>query len=687
MSKRTWKRLLPAASAVRLRSPTGLTVKQVPSPQKLPVSPLATTPHGPERTVALLARIFFCVIILVNLAAGTAIWMIRAQTIAQSARGDLSIHLAHLEALLERPDVLDPSVLGQLSSELAATRQTIYSLQNTLPIMGKLGIGSSGETARALQLGADMVQTVEYLVAAARVLQPGLVGFAESILEGPRGALQANDTRLTIGDVEKAQRDVAQAKQAWQQALNDWGAFSGSVRDISSPELNVIVRAMGRISHPLTVALVAASAVLDWSPALLGLKDPENILLIEENPDVLRPTGGAITHYAVLTLAQGVLSSDVKLQSIAALDCPQQVCGVSALPPAATWIPVSKAPVQVSNGNLDPDLTISGWSIYNHFEQEGGPRVAGIVVATQNVFSDILAAIGPITIHGLFDKFTADNVTERMRAIRASQAQVTQQGAIGSGTPVGDIDALMLDAIMTKLKSVTPEQRAALGHALLQALLEKDLQLFTSNNRVQTSLMEMNVAGHVLAPSGDSMEIVDTNVGGEAVNPSIAETAADSIMLDAHGNAQHKLSITYHYHVPADTLPPPIYTDVVRVIVPNATVGQNFSGPCTPLHITQAYHRVLACELTVAPGNSVTIGFSWQVPRVLGIAGLAPHAYTLLLQRQPGANVDIRVSIQAPSGQFLSAATAPGQLANGQLTFAAAPLVTDTTLQAFFRQM
>ncbi|MGO8947597.1 MAG: DUF4012 domain-containing protein [Ktedonobacterales bacterium] len=635
-SKRIWERLLPAANAV------------------------------------LLARIFFCLIILVNLAAGSAIWLIKAQMVAKSASEDLPARLARIETLMAQSNLLQPGLLEQLATELAATQQDISSLQSTVSVIGELGIGSSGDWVHALRLGLEMVQSGEDLVAAARVVQPDLAGYANSILDGPSGVLRARGTHPIISDIETAQQDITQAIQIWQQALSEWGSFSGGVPSLPSPAMNTIVRAMGSLAQTVTVALAATSALLDDSNNLLGLKSPENILFIEENPDVLRPTGGVITHYAVLTFAQGVLSSNIQLHSLSALDCLQQVCADSTLPPVDNWMPVSHAPVQLGDANLDPDLTISGWSIYNHFEEEGGPRVGGIIVATQNVFADILTAIGPITIQGLPGTFTAGNVVERMRSVRAS------------GTLVGDIDALMLDAITTKLKSLTPEQETALGHALLQALLTKDLQLFSTNASVQDSLMEMNVAGEVVSPSGDSLEIVDTNVSGVPVNPFITETATENIMLDAHGGAQHELSLTYHYIVPADTLPPPTYTDVVRVIVPNPAVGQNISGPCASLQISEEFHQALACELTVAPGATVTIGFSWQVPRVALLPGAAPHSYTVVLQRQPGADVDIHVSIRAPSGQSLSVATGPGRLASGQLTFAAAPLLTDTTLQAFF---
>lgn len=685
MSKRIWEWVAPMAGVARYWSPVDPMIEQQPAPQRRAGSPHPTVPPLPDRNVSWLARAILSVIILVNLVAGGTIWLIKAQPISQSAGDDLSAHLAHIQTLLAQPDLLDPDQLERLDSELAAAEQDLQRLQATVPVIGQLGIGPSGDMARAISLGAHMVLAGQDLVAAARVLQPSLLGFTDGILEGSSTGLQVGHSRLTVAEIELAQRDIAAAKQAWQQALSDWGAFASGMPQLPSAELRLLVTAMGTMSHTFTVALAATSAMLDWSATLFGLESPTKVLLVEENPDVLRPTGGAITHYAILTLDQGMLLPNIKLQSISALDCPQRDCPASALPPPNTWIPVSKAPVQVGDGNLDPDLATSGWSIYNHFVQEGGPQVAGVIVATQDVFADILGAVGPVTIEGLPGEFTATNVVQRMRAVRADQAQLSQLGAAQGGTPTLDIDALMFDAILTRLKALTAQQHAALGHALLQALVAKDLQLFTSNARVEASFQDLNIAGQPLVPSGDSLEIVDTNVTGEPINPFIKETAIDSVVLDAYGGATHELSLTYHNGATAVGSPRASYTDVVRVVVPNATVNEQISGPCVPLQTTQAYHGVLACELSVAPDATVRINFSWRIPQVAGPSATDPLSYSLLVQRQPGANIDIDVAIQAPPGRSITAGSEPGQIADRQLKFSAAPLLRDTTVHVLFR--
>jgi hypothetical protein len=618
-------------------------------------------------------------IIVLNLVAGDVIWSSKVQGISQIATANLHAHLTQIEALVARPDMLQPDVLQQLATELTEVQNDLHSLQATLPTISELGIGSSTGTSHALALGIDMAQATEGIVGASIILQPDLAGFADSMLNGPTPGAGAKTARLTIADVEAAQRDVAQAKSAWQQALADWSAFSFGVPDLPSADLNTITRLMDTLSQQMTVGLTALSAVLDWSPALLGLQAPENLLLVEENPDVLRPTGGAITHYAVLTINNGALVSGIRLQNVVALDCPDRVCTTSALPAIPSWFPLSLAPVQVGDANLDPDLTASGWSIYNHFEHEGGPPVMGIIVATEGLYADILGAIGPVTVARVPGSFTAQNVAQRLRAYRAAEASSPEL----NGAPSDDIDILLVQAIAARLPSLTAAQRMTLGHALVRALIMKDLQIFTGGeSRVQSSMEAINVAGQVLAPSGDSLEIVDTNLSGAPINPFIDETATDRITLDARGEAQHQLHITYHYTALAGASPPPAYVDVVRAIVPNNSVGAVPSGPCAPVHATQAYHTVMACEFTVAPGATVTIGFSWRATQGFGSASSSQQAYSLLLQRQPGATLDLQAIVSAPAGRTFATAAAPGRLADGQLLFSATPLLSDTMLQA-----
>jgi hypothetical protein len=637
-----------------------------------------------------LARALLCVLLVANILVGGTLWSLHAFALARATGSDLQARLARVEALIAQPDFTQPAVLAQLLPQVQAAGADLRTLEAVVPF-GM--IGPQAATARALRLGIAFADTAQATIEAIQDVEPALGALRTSVLQGNEAPLAVGEHPLTLADIHAAQVALRLALTAWQDVPN----MSASLRVdalalIPSPALGRMMQQLNQLVPSISLGLATASAVLDASPALLGADQPGTTLLIEMNPDVLRPTGGIIEGYALVAFDHGRLVSGVTLHRLTSEQCNGRICQSAALPPPASWYPLAAAPVDLRDANLDPELPATGYTIQRDFQQQTGAQVDGIIAITPAFYADVLSAIGAVQVPGLPDSFTSDNVEDRLRFYHLHPEALpttVHPNALGGGA-VADPDALVVEAIMKALSHLRANRQSALGRAIVQALTTKDLQLYADDARVEAGLTGMGISGHVASPAGDSLQVVDTNTDDTPLNPYVRETFEDTITLDATGGAHHALALTYAF-APSQAGAPIMqpgtrYADVVRVVLPNRAEASMIAGACTPITITQEYHRVLACQFILHPDSVAVIRASWYVPAAFvplatsSADGGTSTEYKLLVQRQPGARDDVMFTIQPPSGTRIASAIGPAHLVSGAATWRASPLVRDTTV-------
>lgn len=642
-----------------------------------------------QRSARVAARWIFAVILALNVLGGGSLWTVSAIITTQRASADLKVRVQHIQALARSRPLTQAATLSLLRTELGGAEEDLRQLDGVLPFAA---IGIPGPETRAhaaLRMGVETLDAAQSGISVAIALLPGLSWLAQSVTHPSATPRPTSDAHpLTIDEIHTAQAALHAATAAWQQAQAERQRFSPSDlhllhADIAAPAL----QRLDSLAPTITVGIDLVAALVDGSPTVLGLTAPENFLLLNMDSDELRPTGGFLGNYAVLTLAQDALTSGIHLHDVYTLDCPHlpaQPCPERKVPTDYAWFPLAQNHFGLRDSNLDPDLPTSAWITEQALEQEGGPRVDGIIAITPALMQDVLRTIGPVVVPRFQVTVTADNLRDRLHYYHQN-AQITTALGISPqvlGTSAFKVfDVLLAQAVMARLSTLTSAQQATLVTALVQACTTKNIQFFFNNQRIEHALEELGVAGHVVVAPGDSLYVVDTNDGGSYANADVAEQIADTVNLDATGGAWHSLAITYTYRVvqhlyaQSDT-----FANLVRVIVPNAAEHGSSTGPCAAVRVTQAYHVALACQISLRRGATATVHFTWYVP-----SPSAPRhgpAYTLLVQRQPGASAGIQIVVNPPpKGTFTSVAP-PAQLVDEQLRWSANPLLQDTLLSA-----
>jgi hypothetical protein len=610
---------------------------------------------------------------------------------AQATARDAMTHARAVEDELRNGDMLSPDTLQTAQRHLQAIAQDLQRLENNSLLSGPLvdSLGA-GEIRHMLAMGASLVMAGQAGVDAALILVPhagdlfhGLSGATDS--SGATDNSGVTSPPLSGADVARIGDDLAAIDRLFRRALAE-RAFvrDDDLRRFGFASLAPQLRQLDDLAPQVTADLEYARQVVGALPALLGLTEPARYLLLNLDSDELRPTGGFIGNYGVLTVSAGRLQGGVQLHDIYTLDCPHG-CPYRPVPAGYTWMDVAATQFGLRDANLDPDYPQSSRLIMDLFTQDGGPQVKGVISITPAFAAAIMQITGPILVPEYNRTVTAEDLEDVLHYYHLQGGGGLPGGVPGSAYGTSDrkvIDALLAKNLLAAVAKAPAAQQHALIRVALNALQTRDLQIYVDDTATQQTLANLGLAGEVYTPSGgDSLLIVDANVGVTYANADVTERLTQNVTLDAQGSATHDVTLTYTYAKRSHLYDSVFvaagggwyYRDFVRVIVPAGAQFTSGSG-CAWALVAQAQRAAWGCLFILGASQTVTLHLRWTVPHVVTAGShQGNQRYQLYLQRQAGNLVTVDTSLSLPANaQVAQPVAAPLVVAGeGKATYSA----------------
>jgi hypothetical protein len=459
-----------------------------------------------------------------------------------------------------------------------------------------------------------------------------------------------------------------------------------------SPDIG---RQVQRLSSALPV-LQSGFDLLDRAPSLLGFERPKTYIILLQNDDELRPTGGFISAVARVTLDQGaIVDLDVR-DSYQVDDYTHKPYG---LPPRPLLEFMGSELWLFRDSNWSPDFPTSARQASELYTYGQGVPVDGVIGLNQRAVREIVGALDPIEVEPGRPPVDASNLIEYMRE---SWDVPPDTVAIGAWLATRkDFIGKLTQAVLARLQT-SPDQIAwpDLGRAMFTSLENRDLLIWIDDPVVSEILAARGWDGAVQAVAGDYWMLVDANVGFNKANVLVESSVAYTVTLNADGSADANIVVKYrHAGSPADgcqhllvytlsisydTLIESCYYDYVRLLVPPGAqlqaaplhpvppeylvVGRPFEGQMSVEN--ELGKTVFATLFVMERGRSVDVALSYHLPSVANWSSESGH-YTLTVQKQPGA-MPRRVSVTLvwPEDYTLSQASLPPiQTTTGSATF------------------
>ena len=377
------------------------------------------------------------------------------------------------------------------------------------------------------------------------------------------------DTIALVGpELDEISQDLHQAQtqiqtvdpQDYPEKLGDlWGAKFILQKMNKSDWQDLPARDLVQQLRQQTDTLVNSFA--EYQPAILklpammgaGESGKKKYLVLFQNNNELRPTGGFLTAYAIIYLEDGKVTTELS-DDIYELD--KKFTKRIAIPEKLGKYLTTEKYWHLRDMNIDPDFAQSMATFLEHYQtMKGEPQdIDGIIALDTQVLTGLIDVLGPVEVPG-YGTFS----TELDKKYNAPQIVIALSEIITKPTPYLRTDRKgvlgpMMAAILTKVYSATSEQFPNLFQVALSSLNGKHVQAYFIDPELQKAAEKINAAGRMEAPvvNQDFLAIVDANLGGAKSNLFIDYDVKQTILPPEAGRLTKQLSINYRNSQPGD---------------------------------------------------------------------------------------------------------------------------------------
>ena len=453
---------------------------------------------------------------------------------------------------------------------------------------------------------------------------------------------------------------------------------------------------VGKVDPILAIMQDGQSAALAL-PSILGAtpEGPKTYLLLVQNEDEFRPTGGFITAAGNLVIRNGKVIS-LEFESSEYDD------NWSKPYPEAPWQlqAYMDSPVLIfRDANWYTDYpTAAQWAEYL-YAYTHDHSVDGVIAFDQHMLVMLLEVLGPLEVEGAPYPITATNVVAYMR--QAKQPPVNEP--VPPDWYNKEFISQIANAVLDRLLSGDGLDWKALSGVMLRALDEKHL-LLRFDDPVMTDLLARRAwDGAVGTASGDFLMVVDTNVGFNKTNAVVESSLSYDVDLTDPSAPESSLSV-FHTNHASETVPClqwndaqeipgersyPIdrcYWNYLRVYTPQGTTlldatphavpaGWMMLGDGVPARVDVLDEEINGLQgfgslLVVPGGKTLSTAFHFALPAAVVSRGadFGLISYRLKVQKQPGSlAVPLVLRIHLPAHAIIEVLPAGASLQNKNL--------------------
>jgi hypothetical protein len=599
------------------------------------------------------------------------------------------------ETLLEgglsnlNPDEVEQLVLGLRQDIVTLKRETAF----LMPLTPHLGwVPQAGPLLVATPELMEMADAgTETAVLAFNALKPALLLLQT---DGSDDQMSALVHALAAAGPELAAANTAMARLvAARQALGDPSALPWRVRQL-----------LERVDPLLPLAQDGLQTALVL-PELMGMDGPRTYLLIIQNEDETRPTGGFITGAGILQLDDGRITS-LNFQDGNYID--NWAEKPYDFPPQPFYDFMALELFFYRDANFWPDFPTSAeTAIHLYSYGQDVPEADGAIAIDQRFVQLLLRGIGPVTIADTGQTLTAQNV---VRHFQEAWAKNTEQAVNDWYSERKTFLGTFGQAIQAKIESGLGEiDPLTLAESLHKAAETGHLQIYMRDPALAAVFDGLNWDGRLENPTGqDFIAVVDTNMGYNKVNMHIERSLDYAVQLQPDGRAIAALTVHYANNAPLEKgetgcyqdtlidyssgpaykeLADECYWNYLRVYVPGSSTLTSSSSHEVPLETLAVAHQgwsgaaqtvnefsgwtTFANFILVPQQQTVNASFNYDLPVVVKSDGRT-HTYQLTIRSQAGSRPQpIQVVVTLPPGaQLLS--TVPQNVTStaDQVTFA-----------------
>lgn len=234
-------------------------------------------------------------------------------------------------------------------------------------------------------------------------------------------------------------------------------------------------------------------------------------LIIFQNSDEIRPTGGFMGSYSILTIQNGKLT-EITTEDI--YDADGQFSGFISPPAGVKEYLSSGNGLRLPDANWHPDTAVSSNQILQFFALGNKQKISGVILVNIEFAEGLLDVLGDIELIDYNTIVTSDNISEVLRTRRSDFFP----GSIQKKHMLSQL----LTQVRLKLLSLDPEQIPELFELVTEHLKMHSLQFYAVDTQIDESIAKHNFRQMLPEETQELyLYIVESNVGINKANKNI----------------------------------------------------------------------------------------------------------------------------------------------------------------------
>ncbi len=412
-------------------------------------------------------------------------------------------------------------------------------------------------------------------------------------------------------------------------------------------------------------------------PGLLGQSGLRTYLILLQNSDELRPTGGFISAIGRVQIDQGKLISMTAEDSYAMDDFTK----VYPDPPQPLLDYMGSEQWVLRDANWSPDFPTTANNAIKLYMISRPEQVDGVIGVNLKGVGMLIAGLEPLEVLGLPEPVTSANVIKILQEAWNPPENIDRSSEDWFAWYFSRKQSIksIMQAAMDKLLAGKANWRQ-LGLGMIGALNQRQLMMYTIPEAI--NLKELLWDGSLRSNSGDFLMVVDANVGFNKVNSLIKESINYQITLLPNGTGHALVGlnyvnqnteinipcsqiIAYDKNVTYERMMQACYYDYLRLIVPRGSQlqystplptpgnylisGKAADGKAETLKEGLDDWTIFGQFFVVEYGEKLQTRLEYNLPLVVTDVARQKR-YSLLLQKQPGTDaMQVTVKLTLPN--------------------------------------
>lgn len=292
--------------------------------------------------------------------------------------------------------------------------------------------------------------------------------------------------------------------------------------------------------------------VIEQLPTIAGGQERKKYLILFQNNNELRPTGGFLTAYAIIFIENGKVTPE-KSDDIYELD--KKFSQRIPIPESLGRYLTTEKYWHLRDMNISPDFKLSMDTFFEYYSQVRGEpdNIDGIIALDTDVLTRLLEILGPVEVVG-YGTFSAetDPRCDCPQVVYALSEIITRPTPYLREDRKGILGPMM-QAILQKTYQAPKQYWSDMFTMIWDMTNAKSLQLYFLDDKAQLAAENANAAGRMIPPeNSDFIAIVDANLGGAKSNLFTSYSVLQTINGPVDGKLTKTVEITYRNSRKAD---------------------------------------------------------------------------------------------------------------------------------------